>query len=303
MNITLAIILQVISSFLFASGATLQSLGVRSTFDPDAKASSNKLTFKGMLKLFTIPKWLIGLVSVLAGAALHLVALTMAPVAVVQPVGILAVPWSVLLASRIHGHKIPSKIWSAVAVTIVGVVGFTVFSSLFATGKKDFDFGAVTIAFIAVAVLCALLSMLAPKVTPWAKAMLWSSVGAIFYGLASGMMKASMNLVQNDGMSLLDWRVLVTIGYMLACYGLGVWMIQQGYASGPAEITVGTMTTVDPFVAVLFGLIVLGEGSKMGLGPSIGMAVAGFVAVAGVVLLSKDHPDAVAEREKAEQNA
>ncbi len=303
MNITLAIILQVISSFLFASGATLQSLGVRSTFDPDAKASSNKLTFKGMLKLFTIPKWLFGLVSVLAGAALHLVALTMAPVAVVQPVGILAVPWSVLLASRIHGHKIPSKIWSAVVVTIVGVVGFTVFSSLFATGKKDFDFGAVTIAFIAVAVLCAVLSLLAPKVTPWAKAMLWSSVGAIFYGLASGMMKASMNLIQDHGMSFLDWRVLVTIGYMLACYGLGVWMIQQGYASGPAEITVGTMTTVDPFVAVLFGLIVLGEGSKMGVGPSIGMAVAGFVAVAGVVLLSKDHPDAVAEREKAEQNA
>ena len=90
---------------------------------------------------------------------------------------------------------------------------------------------------------------------------------------------------------------------MLACYGLGVWMIQQGYASGPAEITVGTMTTVDPFVAVLFGLFVLGEGSGMGIGPSVGMIISGAVAVYGVVMLSKDHPDAVAEREKAAKEA
>jgi hypothetical protein len=93
------------------------------------------------------------------------------------------------------------------------------------------------------------------------------------------------------------------VAMMLACYGMGVWMIQQGYASGPAEITVGTMTTVDPFVAVLFGLIVLGEGMGMGLLPILGMIVTGAVAVWGVVMLSKDHPDAVAEREIAAAKA
>ena len=37
----------------------------------------------------------------------------------------------------------------------------------------------------------------------------------------------------------------------------------------------------------------------MGIGPATGMIVSGAVAVYGVVMLSKDHPDAVAEREKA----
>ena len=77
-------------------------------------------------------------------------------------------------------------------------------------------------------------------------------------------------------------------------------MIQQGYASGPAEITVGTMTTVDPFVAVVFGLVVLGEGMGMGVGPMIGMVVTGAIAVYGVAMLSKDHPDAIEERRRAE---
>ena len=58
------------------------------------------------------------------------------------------------------------------------------------------------------------------------------------------------------------------------------------------------MTTVDPFVAVLFGLIVLGEGAGMGPGPAVGMAVTGAVAVYGVLLLSKDHPDAHEERRR-----
>ena len=111
LNITLAIILQVISSLSFATGATLQALGVRSTFDASGTASSNQLSAQGMLRLFFIPKWLLGLLFVLVGAGIHLYALTIAPVTVVQPVGILAVPWSVLIASRIHGHHIPGRIW------------------------------------------------------------------------------------------------------------------------------------------------------------------------------------------------
>ncbi len=303
MNIVIAIGLQVIGSFLFASGATLQHLGVKSTFDPAGKTSSNRLSLGGMLGLFRIRKWLLGLLLVFSGAALHLTALSMAPVAVVQPVGILAVPWSVLLAARIHGHEIPRRIWSAVSVTFVGVVGFTIFSSLFATGEKPFEFNPILLSFVVVCALCAVLSFIATRAASWARAMLWSSVGAIFYGLASGMMKAAINLVQSGELSLLHWKVLAVVGFMLACYGLGVWMIQQGYASGPAEITVGTMTTVDPFVAVVFGLVVLGEGTGMGVGPTVGMVVSGAVAVWGVVLLSRDHPDAVEERRQAAADA
>lgn len=296
--IWLAIGMQVVSSFLFASGAVLQSLGVKSTFDPDGVASSNRLTFAGLLRLFKIPKWLLGLLFVLAGAVIHLVALSFAPVAVVQPVGILAVPWSVLLAARIHKHKLTHKMWTAVAITVAGVVGFTVFSSLFATGEKQVEFAPMLIAFLVVCAICAVLSFFATRAAPWAKAMMWSSVGATFYGLASGFMKAAMDLVLKHGQPFGGFQVVATVAMMLACYGLGVWMIQQGYASGPAEITVGTMTTVDPFVAVLFGLIVLGEGAGMGPGPAVGMAVTGGIAVYGVLLLSKDHPDAHEERRR-----
>ncbi|PIE99182.1 MAG: hypothetical protein CR979_03425, partial [Propionibacterium sp.] len=274
--------MQVISSFSFASGATLQSLGVKSTFDPSGRTSSNKLTFTGLLKLFTIPKWLLGLGFVFLGAGIHLYALTLASVTVVQPVGILAVPWSVLLASKIHGHKIPARIWKAVGITIIGVFGFTWFSSRHAVSDSDVQIGPVVLSFVIVLLLCGVLAVVASKTVPWAKAMLWSSVGAMFYGLASGMMKAALDGLFKYSWGITDIRVWGTAGLMLVCYVLGVWMIQQGYASGPAEITVGTMTTVDPFVAVLFGLFVLKEGAGMGTFPAIGMAVTGAIAIYGV---------------------
>lgn len=298
-EIALAICMQVVGSFLFASGAILQSLGVKSTFDPNGVASSNTLTIAGLLRLFRIPKWLLGLLLVFLGAAIHLTALSFAPVSVVQPVGILAVPWSVLLAARIHKHHVTGRMWSAVAITVAGVVGFTVFSSLFAKGDREVTFQPVLISFLVVCLIGAILSFFATRAAPWAKATLWSAVGATFYGLASGLMKHAMDLVQKHEHQLTSGTFIASVIMMLACYGLGVWMIQQGYASGPAEITVGTMTTVDPFVAVLFGLIVLGEGGDMGLLPSLGMAATGAIAVWGVILLSKDHPDAVEEREQA----
>lgn len=298
----MAICLQIISSFSFATGATLQSLGVKSTFDPSARVSSNKLTFAGLLRLFTIPKWLFGLFFVFLGAAIHLYALTIASVTVVQPVGILAVPWSVLIAAKIHGHKVTWRIWKAVGITVAGVIGFTYFSATNATKDAHLEaIGPIVWSFLVVCVICGALALVATKVAPWARAMLWSSVGAVFYGLASGMMKAALDAFFKVKLPVADPLVWGTALMMLVCYVLGVWMIQQGYASGPAEITVGTMTTVDPFVAVLFGLIVLREGAGMGAGAGIGMAIAGSIAVYGVLLLSRDHPDAVAEREKHEQ--
>lgn len=299
MGIVIAICLQVLGSLLFAGGAILQSLAVKSEFSSSGPASENKLSFSQLLNQFTKPRWLLGLLCVFAGAALHIVALTLAPVAVVQPIGIMAVVWSVMLASRVHGHTIAAKLWLAVLITVLGVVGFTTLSALFTRGDKSgFHFTPVVAAFILACVICAFLTLLALKAPAWTKAMLSSMVGAIFYGLASGMMKLAMNLVQNHGFHILDWKVLVVIGLMITCYVLGVWMIQQGYASGPAEITVGTMTTVDPFVAVLFGLIVLGEGSGMRVLPIVGMSACFALAVWGVARLSMEHPDAVAERER-----
>ena len=117
-NIPLAIAIVVVASFLFAGGATIQHLAVGHTIDKGAENRSMNLT--QILGLLSNKRWLLGLATVATGATMHIVGLMMAPVTVVQPVGILAVPWSVLLAAKIHHFRPTKVIWGAVALTIVG---------------------------------------------------------------------------------------------------------------------------------------------------------------------------------------
>lgn len=288
-NIPLAITIVVVASFLFAGGATIQHLAVGRTVDKGAENRS--MDFKQFWKLITNRRWLLGLATVATGATMHIVGLMMAPVTVVQPVGILAVPWSVLLAGKIHGFKPTKQIWGAVALTIAGIVVFTLFSATSAAPDTELPPARIIISCLVVFAAGGLLGFFGRYGSPSRRCLMWASGGSFFYGLSSALIKTLSELLKTQGFLSrpLFW---VAAAFLLICYLVGGWMIQQGYANGPAEIVVGSMTTTDPIVAVTFGLAVLGEGVRMGLGDAVGMAISGAVAVAGVVVLSKFHPDA-----------
>lgn len=288
-NIPLAITIVVFASFLFAGGSTIQHLAVSRSVD---KTAENRSMGLGQVwDLVRNPRWLLGLGTVAVGASLHIVGLMMAPVTVVQPVGILAVPWAVLLAAKIHHFRPGKAIWGAVALTIVGIVVFTMFSASTAAPDTELPPTRIVVASLIVFAIGGVLGYLGRFGSPAIRCLMWASGGSFFYGLSSAMVKSVSELVR-DGDYLgrpLFWTVVT---FLLICYVVGGWMVQQGYANGPAEIVVGSMTTTDPIVAVTFGMAVLGEGARLGFGDAVGMLLSGAVAVAGVVVLSKYHPDA-----------
>lgn len=291
-NIPLAILIVVLASFLFAGGATVQHLAVGRTVD--AEAENRSMDLRQMWSLLTNRRWLLGLGLVGIGATAHIVGLMMAPVTVVQPVGILAVPWSVLLAAKIHGFRPTRQIWFAVGMTVVGIVAFTMISASTAAEKATLPESGIIAACLVIYAAGGLLGFLGRRGRQSRRCIMWASGGSFFYGLSSALIKTITEIVrEGDFWSRgLFWAVAA---FLLGCYLIGGWMVQQGYANGPAEIVVGSMTTTDPIVAVTFGLAVLGEGARMGLGDAVGMAVAGAVAVAGVVVLSRHHPESLGD--------
>ncbi|MGC3992940.1 MAG: hypothetical protein QM779_02225 [Propionicimonas sp.] len=288
-NIPLAIGIVVVASFLFAGGSTIQHLAVSRSVDKTAENRS--MGIGQFLELLRNPRWLLGLATVVLGASIHIVGLMMAPVTVVQPVGILAVPWAVLLAAKIHGIRPTRTTWTAVGMTIAGIVVFTLFSAHKAAPDTELPPARIIVACLIVFAVGGLLGYLGRFGTPALRCLMWASGGAFYYGLSSAIIKTLSELVRLGDFTSrpLFWTM---IPFLLTCYLVGGWMVQQGYANGPAEIVVGSMTTTDPIVAVTFGLAVLGEGVRLGPLDALGMAISGAVAVAGVFLLSKYHPDA-----------
>lgn len=290
-NIPLAVVLTVLASLVLAVAATVQHYAVGESVD---SAGPRKLKGAELWAVVRSPRWLGGLALTGVGAVLQMAALLLAPVTVVQPIGVLAVPWTILLATRIHKRPITSGMWLATAVTIVGTVVFAVVAINHAAPNpvlNDANLVIGTLVGFAVAGAFALAGARGPAA--WA-CFSWSSAGAVVYGAESGVVKAMGHYAATR-----DWLGSPTFWFLGASIAVGavlagIW-IQQGYATGPAEIVVGSLNATGPVAGVAYGIAVLGEGVNITAGAAVWMLAAASVAIYGVVLLSRFHPSSAGD--------
>ncbi|CAL8975491.1 hypothetical protein PROP_01697 [Propionicimonas sp. T2.31MG-18] len=286
-NITLAVVLTVLASIALAVASVVQHVAVGDT--AGGGGAARKLSGSELLAVIRNPRWLGGLALTGVGAVLQMTALLLAPVTVVQPIGVLAVPWTILLAARVGRRPITPAMWGAAALTMAGTVAFAWVAISHAAPYpvlNDAWLVTGTLVSFGIAGLLALAGARGPL--GW-RCLAWSAAAAVIYGAESGVVKAMGHYATSRPWlgSPVFWMLAASIvaGMVLA----GMW-IQQGYASGPAEIVVGTLNAAGPVAGVAYGVAVLGEGMML-TGPAVAlMVVFAAIAIAGVVLLSRIHP-------------
>jgi hypothetical protein len=77
---------------------------------------------------------------------------------------------------------------------------------------------------------------------------------------------------------------------LIAAAVLGGWFVQNAYAAGPPDLVIAGLTVIDPAVAVGIAIVILGEASAAATGQVLGFGISGLVAIMGVLMLSKVHP-------------
>lgn len=288
-NIGLAVGVAFLASLAFAASSVIQQSAVASGATSKKGA---KLGVREFLALVRSPAWLGGLVLLAVSAGGQVVALQLAPVTVVQPIGVLAVPWTILLAARVHRQSITAGMWTGAALTVVGTVAVAWVAITHATAApelRDQRLIVGTLAGFAIAIVFAFLGSNGPL--RW-RCLSWSLAASVIYGMESGLVKAVGAYIGTRSWlgSVTFWFMVlaIVIGVALA----GVW-IQQGYANGAAEIVVGGLNAGAPIAGVAFGVAVLGEGVYLMQDPAAVATMLVFAAVAltGVVVLSSHHPD------------
>lgn len=284
-NIPLAVLLAVAASIAFAVGSVVQQRAVSGATD----AASATLSGRQLLSLIRDRHWLAGMLLTGLSAVLQVSALLLAPITIVQPLGVLAVPWTILLAARVHRRAVPATVWAATALTLLGTAAFAwvaIATAVLRPTLNDNYLVTGTLVGFGFAAALALLGARGPLT--W-RCLAWSGAAAVVYGTESGAVKAlgAYSISRPWLGSPVFWFLAasIVIGVLLAA----VW-IQQGYANGPAEIVVGAINAVAPVAGVCYGIAVLGEGARITAGHAVGMLCFAAVAVAGVVLLSRFHP-------------
>jgi hypothetical protein len=229
--------------------------------------------------LFANRRWLAGFVVGLAGWALYVLALRLAPLSLVQAVSAGGIGLLALLVQRTTAVRLERREWAGVACAVVGLVllGLSLAGGGSATGRHG-SAGAVGVWILASLAAAGLFAgPIAPRL-----------VGGAGFGVAAGVLYAAGDVATKAAVG--GGAAVLFTGAVLACHGLAFVALQLGFQRGGALATAGVSTLAMNALPIAAGMLVFGEGVPAGgFG---GLRVLAFAAVvAGAAFLARSGPD------------
>ncbi|MCL2489313.1 MAG: hypothetical protein FWF36_01080 [Propionibacteriaceae bacterium] len=292
-NIPFAVGLVMFGSFCYALAAKVQRSAVR--VQVRENTTNKRMNVRQIFLLLLDPKWWLGVGLMTVSLVCQVLGLYMAPVSVVQPVGLMAFPWSILLTARSLGPN-PKRVIAPTVGTVAVIAGFVLLVSVHSSPTIDIRPARIIVAAGVVYALVGLMALLGSHGPRQWRPLFWGSGGAMLYGLEAAVVKVILEYAANHTwwQQPVIWGI---IAVLLAGSGVAGLMIQQGYATGAAHVVVACTTVTAPVISVTFGIIVLAEGRLLTPGPSVGLVALGLAAIAGVALTAwvsrvalDDHP-------------
>ncbi|WP_020673022.1 DMT family transporter [Amycolatopsis nigrescens] len=263
-----------------ALAAHMQHRAVHTTMRDAGDGTTLRL--RSFSRLLRQRGWLLGLLAMTAGGTLHAVALGLAPIIVVQPVGVIAVAATALFAARAGGPRLSGRGWLAIAAIAAGVAGFVGIAAnnttpTEVTGSDGLQAGQLVA--VGVAAMC----LLAMATRGRVRGVAFATAAAMAYGLVSVLTRAVLQQAQHGGplAALIASAVAIVLALVL-----GAWLVQQAYASAPPHTVMACITVVDPIVAVAIGIGLLGEAASISGWVAVSGSLCALLAVGGVLALA-----------------
>ena len=283
------------AAFSFALGSALQQRVAGSTTPDDESHGSFFVRIAGH------PSWLVGLLLSAVAFALHAFALSRGDLALVQPIIVSGIVFAVVIRAALE-HRFPATstlVW--LVITWAGLALFLAVRPPTADHTPKNGLGAV---LVVVGVLVALAGMAVASRTrrPQVRGAILAGVSGLLFGLVAGLVKLVLARFGDGFGAVLGswslWALVVT----------GVWAVllnQRAYQATRLSVTTPILNVAEVAVAIVFGLLVLGEDP--GQTPLIiaGELVGLALVITGVIkLASADGPAQAAEpAPAAEQEA
>ena len=282
----LAIVLAVLAAVALAFGAQFQNQAVSTSREKHIQPKVS-LSLRELINLLIKPRWVSGTSLMFLAMLLQLGALSLAPLIVVQPIGAIALVITSLLNARFTKTKLNRATMLAIGLSTFGVGGFVVTASQVAAQVEltDENLLRVLLLFVIILVSFAALFFIFGKK---AQALTYILGAGVLYGFVVTLAKVTIQrLYQMD----YDILTLIAVVSMIGAVLLGGWFVQNAYASGPPDLVIAGLTVIDPIVAIAIAIGILGEAQQATLGSGSLFSAFGLLAICGVYLLSKVHPE------------
>jgi hypothetical protein len=222
-------------------------------------------------------RWLTGFAAEMSGWGLFVLALAMAPLALVQAVAAGGIGILAALVSRLQPARLTRSERLGVGLSILGLAMLGGSLAGGAQAGTEASWTSLWLWLGASALIAIAVIRLGPSVL---------GAGAA-YGIATGVAFAAGDVTTKATVA----GDLVLVPVLLACYGAGTMLLQMGFQRGGALVTAGLATLLTNAIPIVAGMTIFHEplpGGGFG-----GLRVMAFATVVvSAVLLARKGPDA-----------
>ncbi|KOX24324.1 DMT family transporter [Nocardiopsis sp. NRRL B-16309] len=270
------VLIAVAGAFTLALGSAMQ--------ERDAvRAPGHRVARAGfLLHLVRQPRWVIGSGAAVLGACLHLVALSGAPLTIIQPIGVTGLLFAIVLSAVFNRRRVGVGQIVAGAAVMVGLVGVLWLfphasnapvlptSVALALAGGTLGFGAAVY-------------LTAHWMPDGVRGIMLALAGGAAMGTTSGLARVITAGAHEDWTSVVSW--LTPLALITAVFG--ALLMQNAYRTGHFSAAYATLLVTDPVVGVGIGTLLLGEGAPETLPAQVAAALFAALAIAGTVSLAQ----------------
>ncbi|MDR2999255.1 MAG: multidrug DMT transporter permease [Microbacterium sp.] len=293
-SLLMGIPLALAGAVFMSLGAQYQHRGVEKVERITGTEGATGLSWTQIKGLLTRPSWIIGTLMLGLAVICQLSAIAIAPLIVVQPLGAVALVITTLLNARVSGQSPTRQSLTAIIACLGGIFAFVTLAAIYATEREVTErdlFVILAILLVVIILLGACWLVLRHRM----RALFYVTGAGILYGFVATLAKAVISRIQAQEF---DWVTLICVIALIAAAVVGGYFVQTAYASGPPDLVIAGLTVIDPIVAVLIGIAVLGEADAAPPWVLVAFTVCGGIAVWGVFGLARYHPQMISESQE-----
>ncbi|HWG12865.1 MAG TPA: DMT family transporter [Streptosporangiaceae bacterium] len=252
------------------------------------------LSWKLIRSLLHEPVWFGGILAVTVGFLLQASALGAGELAVVEPILVLELPLTLILAARVFGSSMGWREWASTLAMTVGLAGLLYFLDP-TPGRHGEVHPYVWI--IGIGANLALVGAL----VAWGRkgpagrgggtggssahqAAVFGVAGGSAFGLTAALMKGTTAHYANGFVTIFtSWQLYA----MVAAGALGIFLVQSALNAGRLIAAQPGLTLSDPIISILWGVLAFHEQVRAGLLPLLFAALSTVLMAGAVFVLAR----------------
>ncbi|MFH8800766.1 DMT family transporter [Streptomyces sp. NPDC017936] len=241
-----------------------------------------------LLALVRRPAWAVGIAGVAGAAVFQALALINGPMALVQPLFILELPFALLVAVPLLHRRLSADGWWAVGGVVAGLVLLLVSAAPSGTLHQASMGRWIPVLAFALGAMAATVVLASSSTSPLTKAAALGTGAAVGNALTAALMKSATDRLADAGLPafLTTWQ---TYGFALTGIA-ALLLLENALQAGPLVASQPALTIGDAMVSLLLGVVLFDETIRTGwwLLPS---ALGVLLILWGVLRLTRVVPD------------